>query len=44
MIGFSKFDAVIPKPISVQDIKASISEFMAGRLPLKPTDEHMMTG
>jgi hypothetical protein len=35
MIGPGKFDALIPKPISISDIKQAITDYMAGRLPLK---------
>jgi hypothetical protein len=39
MVGPGKFDAVIPKPISVLDIKHAIADYIAGRLPLKPSED-----
>jgi CheY-like chemotaxis protein len=36
MVGYSTFDAVIPKPFSVPDIKSTIADCIAGRTPMKP--------
>jgi hypothetical protein len=39
MVGPGKFDAVIPKPISVSDIKQVIAHYSSGQLPLKLSDD-----
>ena len=35
MIGIDKFDAIIPKPVGVSDLKRVVEEYHAGDLPLK---------
>lgn len=34
LVSYSKFDAVIPKPINIADLKNAIIDYKAGRLPL----------
>ena len=35
MIAIDKFDAIIPKPVGVSDLKRVIAQYNAGDLPLK---------
>lgn len=35
MVGFTTFDAVIPKPIGIADITRILNEYSAGNIPLR---------